>query len=131
MRRAFHHRKLVAWLGILAVLVAALAPSASRALANNRGLPAALMALCTAQGIKVVDTGDARGKQAPAEHQRSRLEHCPLCLLQAAGAAPLPATTPIVAPPSGEPVAPAAFLFAARPQFAWGPIRARGPPSLS
>lgn len=131
MRSAFVHRRAVAWLGILAVLVAALAPTASRALVNNRVLPAALMALCTAQGIKVVDVGDARGKQAPVEHQRSRLEHCPLCLLQAAGAAPLPAAMPAIAPAPGEPVAPAAFLFAARPQFAWGPIRARGPPSSS
>ena len=131
MRSAFVHRKTVAWLGILAVLVAALAPTASRALVSNRVLPAALMALCTAQGIKVVDAGGARGKQAPIEHQRSRLEHCPLCLLQAAGAAPLPAMAPVIAPPQGEPLTPSAFLFAARPQFAWGPTRARGPPKLS
>lgn len=130
MRRALFHRKVVAWLGILAVLVAALAPTASRALLHNRMLPAALMALCTAQGIKVVDTGDAR-EQAPIEHQRSRLEHCPLCLLQAAGAAPLPAMMPVIAPAPGKPVAPAAFLFAARPQFAWDSTRARGPPALS
>lgn len=131
MRSAFVHRKAVAWLGILAVLVAALAPTVSRALANNHALPAALMALCTAQGIKVVDVGAARDKQGPVEHQRSRLEHCPLCLLQAAGAAPLPAMTPTIAPPPGEPLAPSAFLFAARPQFAWSPTRARGPPAQS
>lgn len=131
MRSAFVHRKAVAWLGILAVLVAALAPTVSRALVSNRVLPAALMALCTAQGIKVVDIGDVRGKQPPIEHQRSRLEHCPLCLLQAAGAAPLPAMTPVIAAMQGKPVAPPAFLFAARPQFAWGPTRARDPPTLS
>jgi len=122
-------RRPITWLAILAVLVAALAPSVSRALVAHSTGDAPWLALCTAQGIKYVKADD--GSTAPAHDGKSRFEHCPLCSLQSAGAAPLPVPGLAFALPDGKPVSPAAFLHAAGTQFIWAAAQARAPPSLS
>ena len=125
---ATRHRRPIAWLAILALLVAALAPSVSRALAAYSGGDATWVALCTAQGIKYVKADGG----TPAQHDsKSRFEHCPLCSLQSAGAAPLPIPGIAFPVPDGKPPAPAAFLHAAGTQYIWSPALARGPPSQS
>jgi len=128
---ALRHRRPIAWLAILAVLVAALAPSVSRALvAHFDGGAAPWLALCTAQGIKFVKA-DGSATNAPDHERKSRFEHCPLCPLQAAGSAPLPVLGLTFAVPDGKPVVPAAFLHAAPAQHVWTAAHARGPPTLS
>lgn len=76
-------RRLGSWIATFAILVAALAPMLSQALADQTS-PASWSAICTAQGEQWVRTdvgvpGDpAQGPASPAD----LLDHCPYCPLQ-------------------------------------------------
>jgi hypothetical protein len=103
-------RRLYAWIAIVAMALAALAPTVSRALARPAGGSAGWIEVCTAAGMQALALAapDAAASDGPAERAPApglSLDHCPLCLLGADRLGPPPGPSPR-ALPLGEPVAP-------------------------
>jgi hypothetical protein len=85
-------RRRIAWLLVVALLVATLAPWAATTRAAAAGLPG-LHDLCLADGSSRPASPDA-----PADPSASG--HCPLCVLNASPGAPPPALEPVLRVPA-------------------------------
>lgn len=116
-------RSAAAWFGLVAALLASLAPTLSHALAAASGGPG-WNAVCTAG--PAVDRGTLPGAPAPGAVAD---ESCPYCLQPAFGTA-LPPAAPAALPlaAAGDTVAVPAATPAARPQ-PWPAAAPRGPPA--
>jgi hypothetical protein len=117
------HRLWAAWLAVLLVLFAALAPTVSHAIAVERG--AQTLEICTSTGAKSIPADSPTGPES-ALH----LDHCPFCLHAADRVAPPP--TPVaylflVQGGQQEAMVWQAFFYAPHPYPKAAP---RGPPSL-
>lgn len=122
------------WVALLAIWMAALAPTVSHALARAEGAaapPAGWIEVCTASGMQWIklDGSAPQDGEAPASVPPAHglLKHCPFCLLTAdhLGLPPHPACQRCV---GGDSVAPAAGLvFFYRP-LSYLAALARGPP---
>ena len=121
------HRRLTAWIALVAMLAFALVPTVSRALAFANG-SANWAEVCSPQGIKWVSL--AEGDEAPAP-ATGHLDHCALCGLASDGAAPLPASPAPAALPVGSAEIPRLFLQAAHTLHAWCLAQPRAPPAWS
>ena len=125
MRHFRAQRRLPAWIAVLAVLLASLAPTVSHAL----GWGASLTEVCTAQGSQWVQDGAGPSKNAPgAAHL---LGHCPYCSLhaQALGMPPVAGAPSLPAALAGE--RPSALPQAPGTPHAWVSARPRAPPLSS
>jgi hypothetical protein len=121
------HRKLISWIAALAVLLAAVAPAASHALASATGTP--WVQVCTAQGSKWIPFAEDPTEQAPASAHV--LDHCPYCSLQTP-ALGLPPAPPQLLPLDRRGLElPLAFLSAPRTLHAWVSAQPRAPPLFS
>lgn len=122
-------RVLTSWMAVLAVLMAALAPSISHALGSKNG--GSSIEICTSVGAKWVNAGGGNGDEAPKTPSAHPLEHCPYCSLHAT-TIPIPAasiaTVPVLLPAHDLPIA---FLAAPRTLHAWVSAQPRAPPLLS
>jgi hypothetical protein len=128
MRQKISH--IAAWIACAAILLAALAPSISHAIAAEKSSMSAMHELCTADGIQLVEkSGHNQDHHAPSD-QAAHMEHCPFCLTNAASFALLPATfsLPVM---SGSHILPSLFYASPRPLFAWASAQPRAPPFLS
>ncbi len=135
----YPQRSLFRWIAIVAILLNALMPSVSQALAWQAHSSSAGQArwteLCGAQGSTWVLL-DAQGQvlaqsaQRPADAPAAgHGEHCPYCLTHA-GSFALPAVTPPVWPASASPAELAGREAGApRPQVLWLAPAARAPPA--
>jgi len=123
-------RDFAAWIACIAVLMAALAPAISQAVATRADGPQGWTEVCTTQGMqRILIQGAPALPDAPAPEHFS-FEHCPFCLTHA-GVAVLP-PVPIRLPASvGRDSLPALFLDAPRPLFAWLSAPSRAPPFTS
>ncbi|MCM8566404.1 DUF2946 domain-containing protein [Thauera linaloolentis] len=130
-------KRLHAWLAIVAMLVAALAPAVSRAMVDAEGQ--FLIDICSAGGthrfaIPAADAGLyldaalAEGDDSDGSLLES-LSACPYCGSHAAGVGlpPMERTALLVAGGVSERL-PLLFLVAPRPLFAWSPSSPRAPP---
>lgn len=132
-----------AWVAVLAILVLALAPTVSRALAARQalhdaaGAPPAWAQIClhgaVVMATQVADPLGAGpggpGPEAPPAQAAASLDHCGLCALGADLAAPPMPVTLAGAGPLAATVPPL-FLRAPRPLFAWSAAQPRAPPFL-
>ena len=120
-----HARIWASCAAILAIQMAALAPSISQILASRSASP--WLAICTSTGARWGQAGSgSRGAPAPAQPQDPRaFDHCPYCLLQAHAVAIPPgvATMPLdgslaYAPPKARPGAARAVVarFGSQPR---------------
>lgn len=121
--------QIAAWIASLAMLLAALAPTVSHALAASAKEGSLWTEICTAAGIKLVKSDDgAQDKQGGKNRQIASMEHCPYCLPQGAmpglPAAPL-STLPAA---SGNHSRPILYYHAPRPLFVWASAQSRAPP---
>jgi hypothetical protein len=103
-------RRLYAWIAIVAMALAALAPTVSRALARPAVGSAGWIEVCTAAGMQALALAapDAAASDGPVERAPATgltLNHCPLCLLGADRLGPPPGPSPRALVP-GDPVAP-------------------------
>lgn len=116
-------RSAAAWFGLVAALLASLAPTLSHALAAANGGPA-WGAVCTA--VPAADRGTLPGTPGPGAVAD---EACPYCLQPAFGTA-LPPAAPALLPlaADGTSIAAPAGTPAARPQ-PWPAAAPRGPPA--
>lgn len=123
-----HHRRLTAWIAIVAMLAFALVPALSRAMAFAGG-GSGWAEICTPQGMQWVSADGERSSTPP--DGTPQVDHCHFCQLASAGAAPLPASAPALALPLAGAEPPRLFLQAARTLHAWRSAQPRGPPSLA
>ena len=111
-------RRRLAWVLLFTLVVAALAPGVSRALAFAQGHLAPWAVVCSAPG-------DAPG--APAHDKLHPLEHCAWCSLHSDQLAP-PPVAGVLHLQALRHAVPALFLHAPRPLPAWAAAQARAPP---
>ena len=121
-------RALIWWIAIVAVLMAALAPSISHAIGLT--MPPSWTEICSTVGTKRVPVD---GDFAPKSHSpgaMNHLEHCPYCSLHldAGALPPVPSELPLPLVLAHE--VPAAFLHADRTLSVWASAQARAPPIL-
>ncbi len=123
-------RRLAAGLALFAMLLAALAPTLTHALAAANDQHVRWTAVCTADGARLVPVPtDADGVPvAPKSHQA---DHCPYCAPHAPDAAPPPAPASVAAAVFASDPVPVLFLLAPRPLFAWAAAQPRAPPRAS
>jgi Protein of unknown function (DUF2946) len=122
-------RVLSSWIAVLAILMAALAPSTSHALGAKSG--ALWIEVCTSAGAKWVQPDGSFTDQVPVSGDAHLFEHCPYCSLHASDLAipPEPVVQALVISSSG--LVPTAFLVAARTLHAWTSAQPRAPPRFS
>jgi hypothetical protein len=129
MLTSARHRRVTAWIAMIAMLAFALVPTLSRAMAfaDDSGRWAEV---CTPQGMKLVQLADDGNPDSTAPQALS-VDHCGFCSLTTDGAALLPAsaTLPSLQPPAS--ALPAAFLHAPRTLHAWASAQPRAPPARS
>jgi hypothetical protein len=123
------HRRLIAWLAVLAMGWGVLAPALAQAVVAAVGANEAAVTLCTSTGVVRVQadlaTGDD-GAAAPAGDEAAAM-NCPWCLLGGGDAAlPAPAVGSWLAPPRDE--MPPAFYRAPTVAYAWAAHPSRAPP---
>jgi hypothetical protein len=121
-------RAMIWWIAILAVLMAALAPSISHAIGLT--MPPSWAEICSTAGKKLVPIDGDDMAQSRTPGAMNHLEHCPYCSLHLDAVA-LPPVPPEVALPlvlAYE--VPAAFLHADRTLSVWASAQARAPPIL-
>ena len=123
-------RRFIASIATFAMLLAALAPAISSALATANDQHVRWTVVCSADGARLVPVPtDATG--VPVAPKAHHIEHCPFCASPAAFAA-LPPPAHVHAPlVSGSEPVPVLFLLAPRPLFAWATAQPRAPPSAS
>ena len=124
---------LPAWLAILAVLFAAMAPSISHALAAPAAaVPSTLlMQICTVDGVmEMADVGTEQKKSGmdPVVHA---FEHCPYCSTHAGSFALLRGDALNFAVSGGHEVFPPLYYRAPAPLFLWSSGNPRAPPVLA
>ena len=127
MRAVRVHRKLASWIGCLAILIAAVAPTIAHAL--HRGARLSWVEVCSALGPKLVKVDASADPSAPAPIQERQAEHCAYCSLHASS---------ILLPPQ---VIVATLLLVllfevsrislsgTGPRYAWAAPQSRAPPS--
>lgn len=125
-----YRQYLTAWIACFAVLVAALMPTVSRAMASEGGFKPAAAEVCSVNGPMA---HHALGPQddGALPDLAIHLDHCPFCLTHGGSVGLLPTAgvaIPIVLPAAFEP-----FLFLQGPRrlSAWTNARSRAPPLLS
>ena len=129
MLRIFSSRRVAAWLAVIAVAFASLAPAISQAMSAKRGFDEGLVQVCTHAGLKWVDVATGEVRDAPGDAGMSgHLERCPFCQAQppifplgAAGAS-------MLVPPLREEL-PYLFTHAPRTLFVWTHAPSRAPPA--
>lgn len=121
------HRRLTAWIALVAMLAFAVVPTVSRAMAYATG-SSTWAEICTPQGMKLVAAAD--GDEAPVQ-AGAHLDHCALCGLSTDGAAPLPAVPVPLLVPVGSAEVPRLFPQAARTLHVWRSAQPRAPPFLA
>lgn len=124
-------RRFAAWIACFAILLAALAPSISQAVANAKQESGSGWAeICSVAGIRFVqvDDGAADGK---SDGKAMQMEHCAFCSTHA-GSVGLPPTSPVLPLPvaSGTAIFPALYYQSPSPLFIWSTAQSRAPPAL-
>lgn len=122
------HRRLTSWLAALVMMLVSLAPTLSHALVAVTG--GDWVEICTAQGAKWVQTGDADAERTPASTAHA-LEHCPLCSLHTPALGLPPPASSALLPMLLAHERPLAFFSAARTLHAWVTAQPRAPPLFS
>ena len=119
--------RLATWAAFVAILMAALAPTLSHALAS-RG-DAGWVEVCTAEGSRWVQGSGPGEPAAPAGTHA--LDHCGYCTLHNDDPALPTAGQQAEAVPAAAHALPIAFLRAARTAHAWVSAQPRAPPVIS
>ena len=126
-------RRWAAWAACIAILMAALAPSVSHALARARGVDIAWMEVCSTTGLKVVQAASADGESGAPSSSDGKMQaaQCPFCSTHAAVFL-LPPSAVRPFPLAGNTrLLPSLFYQSPAPQFIWSSASSRGPPALS
>lgn len=131
MRLGTPHIRRWAWLACFAILVNALAPAISHAVASLKSNKQDVVEVCTAYGVVLVAVGDGAADRNPRGHSLPAGAACPYCVTHA-GSFALPFGSSSLAvtlsPGTIRPLPP----DEARPRgLAWTTPRSRAPPHFA
>ena len=120
----------VLWIACCAILLAALAPTLSRALTVAQGGAVPSLEICSvAGGMNMVPLKLSSDDSMPTKNAM-QMGDCPCCSMHAA-TLDLPPVA--LAPATGALIAgllPQLFYLSPTPLFAWTPVQPRGPPAV-
>ena len=126
-------RRFAAWIACFAILLAALAPSISQAVANAKQESGSGWAeICSVAGIRFVQVvEDGTTEDGKSAGKAMQMEHCAFCSTHA-GSAGLPPTSPVLPLPvaMGTAIFPALYYQSPAPLFIWSTAQSRAPPAL-
>lgn len=122
--------RLIAFIACLVMLLGALAPAISNAMADNQGSTSLLLEICSATGGKsgLVIEFDLKKPADSQDSQTAAMQHCPYCLTHAGAFALLTDAPPLVLNPNLSYSLPPLFYHAPHPLFAWAASNPRAPP---
>ena len=124
-------RRFAAWIACFAILLAALAPSISRAVANAKQESGSGWAeICSVAGIRFVQVvEDGTTEDGKSAGKAMQMEHCAFCSTHA-GSVGLPPTSPVLPllVASGTAIFPALYYQSPSPLFIWSTAQSRAPP---
>ena len=124
-------RRFAAWIACFAILLAALAPSISQAVANAKQESGSGWAeICSVAGIRFVQVDDGASDGGKSDGKAMQMEHCAFCSTHAGsvGLPPSPVLPLLVA--SGTAIFPALYYQSPAPLFIWSTAQSRAPPAL-
>ncbi|MBW3501936.1 DUF2946 domain-containing protein [Janthinobacterium sp. NKUCC08_JDC] len=127
-------RRFAAWIACFAILLAALAPSISQAVASAKQESGSGWAeICSVAGIRfvqLVQAGDGAADEKSGD-KVMQMEHCAFCSTHA-GSVGLPPTSPVLPllVASGTAIFPALYYQSPAPLFIWSTAQSRAPPAL-
>ena len=121
---------IVLWIACIAIFLATLAPTVSRALTVASGLAVPSLEICSVAGGMNMLPATLSTDAPDASKGSMRMGDCPCCSMHA-DTLSLPPTSLVLA--SGELITgllPELFYQSATPLFAWTPVQPRGPPAV-
>lgn len=122
-----HRQRLASWIALLALVLGALAPTLSRAMAWAASDTLPFGVVCSADPDARAP-GVAAAEPGTGQHHASVFEHCPFCSIHAPDLA-LPPRAAVMLPLQGLAAAePELFLRAPRTLHAWASAQPRAPP---
>jgi len=134
MRMTHAMHRITSWIAICAILMAALAPTISHAIAAATDAPNNWAEICSVNGSKLIEirtvSGNDHQTPQPVNHT-THFEHCPFCMMHALSLGMPPATEFKLPVLQGTAFIPTLFLQAPRPLFAWATAQPRAPPFFS
>ncbi|TNC77688.1 DUF2946 domain-containing protein [Janthinobacterium lividum] len=125
-------RRFAAWIACFAILLAALAPSISQAVANAKQESGSGWAeICSVAGIRFVQI-DGLAADEKSGGKAMQMEHCAFCSTHA-GSVGLPPTSPVLPllVASGTAIFPSLYYQSPAPLFMWSTAQSRAPPVLA
>ena len=123
-------RRFAAWIACFAILLAALAPSISQAVANAKQESGSGWAeICSVAGIRFVQVDGAASADGKSAGKAMQMEHCAFCSTHA-GSVGLPPASPVLPLPvaMGTAIFPALYYQSPAPLFIWNTAQSRAPP---
>lgn len=125
-------RRFAAWIACFAILLAALAPSISQAVANAKQESGSGWAeICSVAGIRFVQVDNDGAAAEKSGGKAMQMEHCAFCSTHA-GSVGLPPASPVLPllVASGTAIFPALYYQSPSPLFIWSTAQSRAPPAL-
>ncbi|MGF6118815.1 hypothetical protein ABIE30_003528 [Janthinobacterium lividum] len=125
-------RRFAAWIACFAILLAALAPSISQAVANAKQESGSGWAeICSLAGIRFVQVDNDGAADEKSGGKAMQMEHCAFCSTHA-GSVGLPPASPVLPllVASGTAIFPALYYQSPSPLFIWSTAQSRAPPAL-
>jgi hypothetical protein len=125
-------RRFAAWIACFAILLAALAPSISQAVANAKQESGSGWAeICSVAGIRFVQVDNDGAAAEKSSGKAMQMEHCAFCSTHA-GSVGLPPASPVLPllVASGTAIFPALYYQSPSPLFIWSTAQSRAPPAL-
>ena len=120
---------IVLWIACIAIFLAMLAPTVSRALTVASGLAVPSLEICSVAGGMTMLPATLSTDAPDTSKGSMRMVDCPCCSMHAA-TLDIPPTSLVLV--SGEILTgllPLLFYQSATPLFAWTPVQPRGPPA--
>ncbi len=129
MKKAWKKKLITIWIACFAILLSALAPSISSALAAQNGQRNGFDEICSTANISVGSIDKALNKSS--DQSAHATTHCPFCLPHAGNFALPPANIVCCAVAAGHDIFPPLYYQAPTLLFTWVSANPRGPPRLS
>ncbi len=128
------HRRLIAWLAAMALMLGSLLPVLSHAVVVAPSQGQGWVEVCTVSGMAwVKQVSDDAGAGSDSQHSMpgsdASLDRCGWCATHSPMAGFPPVAVPLADPLVFAADVPAAFLHAPRPLFVWASAHSRAPPA--
>ena len=134
MLKKWSFKKFNVWIACLAILLNALAPSASHAMSNAKGNSSSqngYAEICSVGGTKIVAIGKKLDTQAKGGTEKfPSMSHCAFCLTHDTGVALPTYHLELSASLECSRLTPSLFYTSATHQFSWAARLSRAPPNV-